>query len=99
VIGLKDDRRIRLITTGRDAVAAPAAGETELFESSDGSDCYDRFWHKAAVHAQQHLVVDKHELEMQAIRIIRVELLCRVRTELDGFGGLERNSASFRSCS
>ena len=28
--------------------------------------------------AQQHLVVDKHELEMEAIRIVRVELQCRV---------------------
>jgi hypothetical protein len=35
-----------------------------------------RCW--VAVHAQQHLAVYKHELEMEAIRIIRVELLCRV---------------------
>jgi len=24
-------------------------------------------WRKAAVHAQQHLVVDKHELEMESV--------------------------------
>jgi hypothetical protein len=42
------------------------------------ADAKDGSWRKAAVHAQQHLVVHKHELEMPAIRIIRVELLCRV---------------------
>jgi hypothetical protein len=26
-----------------------------------------RYWRKAAVHAQQHLVVDKHELEMELV--------------------------------
>jgi hypothetical protein len=26
-----------------------------------------RCWRKAAVHAQQHLVVDKHELEMESV--------------------------------
>jgi hypothetical protein len=38
----------------------------------------DRLWREADIHAQQHLVVYKHELEMEAIRIIRVEPLCRV---------------------
>jgi hypothetical protein len=27
----------------------------------------ERFLRKAAVHAQQHLVVDKHELEMESV--------------------------------
>jgi len=45
------------------------------FSISKANDC---IWRKADFHAQQHLVVDKHELEMETIRIIRVELLCRV---------------------
>ena len=43
------DRRVRFITTGWDASYGPAAGETELFESSDRSDRYGRSWRKAAV--------------------------------------------------
>lgn len=51
------------------------------FHRSVGSKAEHNGWplcRKAAVHAQPHLVVYKHELEMEAIRIIRVELLCRV---------------------
>jgi hypothetical protein len=43
------DRRVRFIKTGWDASYGPAAGETELFESSDRSDRYGPSWRKAAV--------------------------------------------------
>ena len=48
---------------------------TAMLRSSHGMSAWghsrpcrdDRYWRKAAVHAQRHLLVDKHELEMESV--------------------------------
>jgi hypothetical protein len=57
---------MRVSVTSRTAVYGPVC--TVVWEGwSREAPPYPDLWRKADVYAQQHLVVDKHELEMESV--------------------------------